>query len=183
MTSRAADRTAEAPGPDRADALHPVRAELLRAAHADAEALSARAEEEAAARIAQAEAEARSILDEARRQGEADGAATARDRLVAARRQARSRTLSARREPYEELRREAAERVRGLRRADDYARFRERLEQRARTFLGADAEVTEPADGGVVAQVPGKRVDLSLTALAEHALDDMGAEVRTLWEE
>ncbi|MCF4136744.1 hypothetical protein L1856_07530 [Streptomyces sp. Tue 6430] len=183
MTSRAADRTAHAPGPDPADALHPVRTELLRTAHADAEALSARAEEEAAARVGQAEDQARSILEEARRQGRADGADAARDRLVAARRQARSRTLSARREPYEELRRRAAGRVRELRRADGYAALRERLEQRARTLLGPDAEVTEPADGGVVARIPGKRVDLSLTALAERALDGMEAEVRTLWEE
>lgn len=49
-------------------------------------------------------------------------------------------------------------------------------------LLGAGAEVTEHADGGVVAQVPGRRVDLSLTALADRALDGMGAEVRSLWE-
>lgn len=39
------------PVPDRtADAFHPVRAELLRAAHADAEALLARTEQETADR-------------------------------------------------------------------------------------------------------------------------------------
>ncbi|MFF5187334.1 hypothetical protein ACFY30_26820 [Streptomyces sp. NPDC000345] len=174
MTTRAPDQTT--------DALQPVRAELLRAAHADAEALLAGAEREAAATIAQARAQAGAILDDARRQGETDGLDAARDLLVRARRQARSRTLSARREAYEEVRREAAERVRALRRADGYASLRERLEQRARTLLGPDARVTEHADGGVVAQVPGKRVDLSLTALAERALDGMGAEVRGLWE-
>lgn len=174
MTSRAPDRTT--------DALDPVRSGLLRAAHADADALLARTEREAAARLDQARAEARAILDEARRQGEADGADAARDLLVRARREARSRTLSARRKPYEDLRREAAERVRELRRADGYAALRERLEQRARVLLGTGAEVTEHADGGVVAQVPGRRVDLSLTVLAERALDSMGAEVRSLWE-
>ncbi|MFJ4696216.1 hypothetical protein [Streptomyces sp. NPDC088766] len=183
MTSRAADRATHACDPGRADALDPVRAELLRAAHADAEALFARAGREAAARLGQAEDRARSILEEARLQGEADGAEAARGRLVRARREAGSRTLSARREPYEELRRRAAERVRELRRTDGYAGLCERLEQRARTLLGPDAEVTEPADGGVMAQVPGKLVDLSLTALADRALDSMAAEVRTLWEE
>ncbi|MGW2613489.1 hypothetical protein [Streptomyces sp. NPDC001500] len=173
MTSRA---------PEPTDVLAPVRSELLRAAHADAEALVARAEREAAARLDQARAEARAILGAARRQGEADGADAARDRLVRARREARSRTLSARRKPYEDLRREAAERVRGLRRADRYPSLRERLEQRARALLGPGAEVTEHADGGVTAQVPGKRVDLSLTALADRALQGMGAEVRSLWE-
>lgn len=174
MTSRAADHTK--------DALHPVRAGLLRAAHDDADTLSARAEREAAARLDQARAEARAILEDARRQGEADGADAARDRLVRARREARSRTLSARREPYEELRREAAERVRELRRADGYPLLRERLERHARVLLGPGAELTEHTDGGVVAQVPGRRVDLSLTALADRALDSMGAEVRSLWE-
>ncbi|MDW4909536.1 hypothetical protein RB628_30410 [Streptomyces sp. ADMS] len=174
MTSPTADPTT--------DALDPVRSELLRAAHADADALLAHAEREAAARLDQARAEARAILEDARRQGEADGADAARDRFVRARREARSRTLAARREPYEQLCREAAERVRELRRADGYVALRERLEQRARVLLGPGAEVAESADGGVVAQVPGRRVDLSLTALADRALDSMGAEVRSLWE-
>ncbi|MFC4463626.1 hypothetical protein ACFPH6_03240 [Streptomyces xiangluensis] len=164
------------------DALRPVREELLRAAHADAEALLARTEREAAALLDQARAEARAILDEARRQGESDGADAARDLLVRARREARSRALAARRKSYDELRLEAAERVRELRGTDGFASLRERLEHRARVLLGADAEVSEHADGGVVARVPGRRVDLSLTALADRALDRMGAEVRRLWE-
>ncbi|MDX3242153.1 V-type ATP synthase subunit E [Streptomyces sp. ME18-1-4] len=164
------------------DALSPVRAGLLRAAHADAEAVLSHAEREAAALLDQARAEARAILDEARRQGEADGSDAARDLLVRARREATSRTLSARREAYEELRREAAERVRALRRTDGYASLREWLEQRTRVLLGPAAEVSEHADGGVVARAPGKRVDLSLTALADRALDRMRGEVRSLWE-
>ncbi|WP_406253808.1 hypothetical protein [Streptomyces chartreusis] len=163
-------------------ALSPVRAELLRAAHTDAEALLARSEREAAALLDQAHAEARTILDEARQQGEADGADAARDVLVRARRQARSRTLTARRDSHEELRRDAADRVRALRRTDGYASMRTLLEHRARILLGSDAEVTEHPDGGVIARVPGKQVDLSLTALADRALDRMGAEVRSLWE-
>lgn len=173
--------TSPAPDPT-TDALDPVRSELLRAAHADADALLTRAEREASARLDHARAEARAILEDARRQGEADGADAARDRLVRARREARSRALSARRKPYEDLRRKAAEQVRELRRADSYASLRARLEQRARVLLDPGAEVTEHADGGVVAQVPGRRVDLSLTALADRALDSMGAEVRSLWE-
>ncbi|MER6092283.1 hypothetical protein [Streptomyces bluensis] len=171
------------PAPDQTtDALHPVRAGLLRSAHADAAALLARTERETAARLDQARAEARAILDEARRQGEADGADAARDLLVTARRQARSRTLAARREAYEELRHEAAERVRELRRTDGYTTVRERLEQRARVLLGPAAEVSEHAEGGVVGRAAGKQVDLSLTVLADRALDRMGGEVRSLWE-
>lgn len=171
------------PAPDQTtDALRPVREELLRTAHADAEALLARAGREAAALVDQARAEARALLDEARRQGEADGADAARDLLVRARREARSRTLAARREAYDELRHGAAERVRELRRTDGYVSLREWLEHRARALLGPAAEVSEHADGGVVARAPGTRVDLSLTALADRALDRMGAEVRSLWE-
>ncbi|WNZ06584.1 hypothetical protein [Streptomyces sp. 11x1] len=165
-----------------ADALDPVRAEMLRAARTDAEALSARAATEAAAVLDGAGAGAAAVLDEARRQGEADGATAARDLLLRARREARSRILSARREAYDDLRRAIADRVGELRRTDDYADLRGRLERLARALLGPDAEVTEHPEGGVVARAPGRRVDLSLTALADRALDRLGGEVRVLWE-
>jgi vacuolar-type H+-ATPase subunit E/Vma4 len=172
-----------APAPDRAaEALGPVRAELLRAAHADAEAVLDRAEREAATLLDRARAEARAILEEARRQGEADGAAAARDLLVRARRQARTRTLAARREAYDALRHETAARVGELRRTTDYPGLRKRLERRARLLLGPGAEVIEHPGGGVVARAPGRRVDLSLTALADRALERMRGEVGTLWE-
>ncbi|WP_406411460.1 hypothetical protein [Streptomyces sp. NBC_01614] len=171
------------PAPDQtADALNPVRAGLLRAAHSDAEVLLARAEREADALVEQARTKARTILDEARRQGEADGADTARGLLVKARRDARSRILAVRRESYEELRRAAAERVRELRGTSGYASLRERLERRARVLLGPRVEVSEHPEGGVVGRAPGRRVDLSLAELADRALDRMGAEVRSLWE-
>ncbi|WP_149179703.1 hypothetical protein [Streptomyces sp. TRM49041] len=164
------------------DVLAPVRAELVRAARTDAEALLARTEAEAAAVLDRARADARTTLDEARRQGEADGSAAARDRLVRARREARSRTLAARRESYEELRRQAAEQVGALCRGDGHASLRARLEHRARVLLGPDSEVTALPEGGVEARAPGRRVDLSPAALADRALDRMGAEVRSLWE-
>ncbi|WP_340375280.1 V-type ATP synthase subunit E family protein [Streptomyces sp. SS7] len=171
------------PAPDPATvALDPVRAELLRAAHADADAVLARAEREAAALLDRAHAEARAVLEEARRQGEADGAAAARDLLVRARREARSRTLAARREAYDELHREIAERVGELRGTPAYPDVRERLERRAQDLLGPGAETAEHPGGGVVAHAPGRWVDLSLPTLAQHALDRLGGEVRSLWE-
>jgi vacuolar-type H+-ATPase subunit E/Vma4 len=175
----------KAPAPDQAgdgDALGPVRAELLRAAHADADALLARTEREAAAAIDKARAEARTILAEARRQGEADGAAAARDLRMRARHEARSRQLATRRQMYDELRRRATEHVRELRQEGDYDSVLERLRQRARRLLGPDADITEHADGGVVAQAAGRRVDCTLDALAARALDRMGTEVERLWE-
>ncbi|MFE9773703.1 hypothetical protein ACFYOV_18945 [Streptomyces sp. NPDC005931] len=174
MTRPVADRAAEA--------LAPVRAEVLRAARADAEQILARAAAEDAARLERARTEARTILGEARRLGEADGVAAARGLLVAARREARARALTVRREAYEDLRRTAAERVGQLRDTAEGALLRERLEERARALLGPGAEVSGHPDGGVVARAPGRRVDFSLTTLAERALDRMGAEVRHLWE-
>ncbi|MDX3633414.1 MULTISPECIES: V-type ATP synthase subunit E family protein [Streptomyces] len=175
MTTPETDRVTD-------DALAPVRAELLRAAHADAEAVGARAEREATALIDKARHKAREILDDARRQGEADGAASARDIRVHARREARSRQLSVRRQMHEELRERATERVRAVHRSADYAWIRGLLEQRARRVLGPDAEVTEDPRGGVVARAPGRRVDCTLDALAARALNRMSAEVTSLWE-
>ncbi|GGT00799.1 hypothetical protein GCM10010254_21180 [Streptomyces chromofuscus] len=80
------------------------------------------------------------------------------------------------------MRNEAAERVRALRGTDGYTSLRGWLEQRARVLLGPAAEVTEHADGGVVARAPGRRVDLSLTTLADRAVDRVRGEVRSLWE-
>lgn len=173
--------TPTAPG-GTADALDPVRAELLRAAHADAAALSARAATEAAGVLDRARADAAAILDDARRQGEADGATASRDLLRRARREARSRILSARRETYDELRRAVAGRAGELCRRDDYGDLHERLEQLARALLGPGAQVTRHPEGGVVARAPGRRVDLSLTTLADRALHRLGGEVRDLWE-
>lgn len=164
------------------DALRPVRAALVEAARADAAELAERTGRDGQALLRRARAEARAILDEGRRQGGADGADAARELLVKARREARSRMLAARRESYEELRREAVARVLELRRTDGYAPLRARLAHRARLLLGPDAHVSEHADGGVVAEVPGKRADFSLPALAARSLDRMRGEVRGLWE-
>jgi vacuolar-type H+-ATPase subunit E/Vma4 len=164
------------------EALAPVRAELLRAARADAEELLARADDEAAGLLRQARADALAVREQARRQGEADGAAASRDLRTRARREARHRVLGARREAYEELCRRATERVRALRRSADYPMAVEALAGRARGLLGPGAEVVPQPDGGVVARTAGKRVDLTLDALAARALDGIGAEIESLWE-
>ncbi|GAB7035462.1 V-type ATP synthase subunit E family protein [Streptomyces sp. NPDC021749] len=162
-------------------ALEPVRTELLRAAHADAQALRAEADREAADVLEAARAEERSILDEARRQGEAEGEAAGRAVLVQARRTARAGDLGARRAAYEQLRRLATARVRALRDTDGYRSLLHRLVLRARGLLGPDAEVTEHPDGGVVARAAGRYVDCTLDALAARALDRLGSEVEKLW--
>ena len=46
---------------------------------------------------------------------------------------------------------------------------------------GADAQVKDDPYGGVVAQLGHRRMDLSLSALAERVLDRLAPEVDGLW--
>ncbi|MDF3293291.1 hypothetical protein [Streptomyces silvisoli] len=170
-----------APGTERSDALEPVRDALLRAARKDAEAVLTEAHRAAAAVLDEAQARATAILDEARTQGTADGTADGAALRVRARRTVRARELAARREAYDELRRRATARVRRLRTESEYPSMRDELVARARQLLGADASVSEDPDGGVVATAPGRRVDLTLDALAGRALERFAAQVETLW--
>ncbi|MCQ4080611.1 hypothetical protein NGB36_08340 [Streptomyces sp. RB6PN25] len=167
------------PQAGQADALAPVRTALLRAARTDADALLAQARADAAQTLDAVRAEAQAILDEARRQGEADGAAAARQLRMHAHRAARARQLAARSEVYAELRRQVTEGVRELRHAEEYPAIRDRLAARARRLLGPDASVEEHPGGGVVAVAPGRRVDLTLDALATRGLERCDAEA--LW--
>ena len=163
------------------DALEPVRTALLARARADADATTARAEADAADRLAEARTEAAAILAAARSEGEQD-AATVRARAAArAHREARETVLRAEREAYGRLYRQARTGVAALRADPRYPALVERLRDRARAQLGAEAVVREHPDGGVVAEVPGRRLDLSLPALADRAVDDLGAEVTRLW--
>lgn len=173
--------TAPGPAPDRAAALEPVRAQLLRSAHADAQARLAAADRQAAAVLEHARETAEASLDEARRQGEADAAQARTGELTRARRRARAAQLAVRRQAYEELRRRVTDRVLGLRQADEYAALLDLLGERARGLLGPDAELAEDKDGGLVGHVPGRRADLTLRTLAERALDRLGGEAETLW--
>jgi hypothetical protein len=126
-----------------------------------------------------ARAEAEELLDRAREQGAGDGTAAAARERVRARQDAWARELSARAEVYADLR----DRVRaGVHDAlTESGVLRVRLEQRARTLLGTDAHVTSTVDGGVAAETPGRRVDLSADALADRALERLGAEAENLW--
>ncbi|MBC9713897.1 hypothetical protein H9Y04_15105 [Streptomyces sp. TRM66268-LWL] len=162
-------------------ALEPVRAQLLRIAKADADALLAAADQDAAATFAAAEAQAAAILDEARRQGEAD-AETARDAAgVRTRRAARARELAARKDCWEELGRQVVARVQALRSARSYPQLHDRLTAYVREVLGPDVHITEAPGGGVIGEVRGRRLDCGLTAFARRALERTGTEAEGLW--
>jgi vacuolar-type H+-ATPase subunit E/Vma4 len=162
-------------------ALVPVREFLLAQARAEAERTRSEAAAEAAAVLARARDQAAAILAEARARGESDGAAVAAAELARARRQARGLPLAARRQAYEALRQRARAAVRKLHEDPGYPRLRRRLARLAREQAGPHAVVSEPPEGGVVAEAPGRRVDCSLEELASRAVDALGAEVEGLW--
>ncbi|MFF3164701.1 hypothetical protein [Streptomyces sp. NPDC003273] len=163
-----------------ADELEPVRAELLRAARAAADAVLDRARADAAGALLAARAEAGAVLARARGLGQADGAAQAERERVRAAQRAWETELAVRAEVYAAL---GAEVRAGVRRAlaREGAVARWHLADVARAALGPAAEVTAAAQGGVTAEAPGRRVDLSADAIADRALDRLGVRAETLW--
>ncbi|MFD8723004.1 hypothetical protein ACFV2H_34810 [Streptomyces sp. NPDC059629] len=163
------------------DELDPVRAELLRAARAEAEAAVEQARADAAQTLRAARADAERILARARELGTADGCAAAARERVRAAEDAWSRELAARAEVYADL--QAAVRS-GVRRAlAEGAVPAGRLAQTAGALLGADARITAVPGGGITADVPGRHLDLSADTLADHALERLGVRIESLWGE
>ena len=163
------------------DALAPLRAELLQRAAADAEATLAQANAEARAMLEAAECEAQGILEDARAAGAADAAAAQATEQARTRRAHQSAVLAAQRNAHEQLGSRATDAVCRLRDEPGYPALRMRLAARAADILGGDAVVTEDPAGGVVAEVAGRRLDLSLTAFAARALERVEGGLDGLW--
>lgn len=164
-------------GPELDAALAPVRDALLAAARADAADVLGKARQAAAQERRAADEEAARILSRARRDGAADAAAALAAELAGARQQARAVVLAARREGYEQLRAAARAAVSRLAAEPGYPPLRARLADAVRQALGAGADITEAPGGGVRGAVPGRRLDLSLTGLADRAVDEYGARL------
>ncbi|MEI8406606.1 MULTISPECIES: V-type ATP synthase subunit E family protein [unclassified Kribbella] len=162
-------------------ALDPVRSALLAAAHADAAAVRLKAQRQKDELLADARRTSAGMLAAARTDGQADATAAVAARMADSRREARRTVLAAQRELYDELRRRCRTAATGLAEEPDYAELRQQLVEAARAWLGTDAMVTDSPDGGVVASVGSRRLDLSLPALAERALDRSSVEVTALW--
>lgn len=169
------------PQPRAAQALAPVRAALLAAARAEAEAGLGAADREVAAMLEQASGEAAAIRAQARAQGAADMAGVLADERSRARRQARGAVLGARREAYEELRRRARHGVTELARDPAYAGLARLLAARARADLGPDATVVGDATDGVVLQAGERRAVYRWADLADAAVAALGADLEGLW--
>jgi vacuolar-type H+-ATPase subunit E/Vma4 len=161
--------------------LEPLRASLLAQARAEAAALLDAAGREAGQRRAAARTDAESLLRRAAAEREAAAAAARARSRLRARRDARAIVLRARREAYEELRAAAQTAAAGLCAQPGYPRLRERLAAAAREQLGPDAEVTEPAGGGVLARAGERLVDCSLPTLVERCLAGLGPDLEELW--
>jgi hypothetical protein len=140
---------------------------------------AAEIEAEAIRRDASQQAEA--VRHEARVQGEADGQGVLVAERARARRRARATVLAAQGEAYTKLRDRARLAVAALREDPGYPALRDRLTAEATEMVGADASVTESPEGGVVAEAPGRRAALTLTALADRVLDLPGLDLEALW--
>lgn len=162
-------------------ALAPVRAEILRGAADDAEQMIADARQEAARIVEQGRETAQQITETARAAGEAAAASVAAEQGAALERRLRRELLVAQDNAYRQWRRRGTEAVLRLRDEPDYPGWRDLLRGTASAVLGADAQVKDDPDGGVVAQLGHRRMDLSLSALAERVLDRLAPEVDGLW--
>ena len=141
----------------------------------------AEADADADAALAAAQREADAIRGAARAEGESDAAAVLAAERARVRRQARAVVLAAQLEAYDELRSQVVQALSALRDDPGYGPWRDRLAERARTVLGADAVVSEPPEGGVLAEMNGRRALYTLVGLADHVIDTMGADVEGLW--
>lgn len=141
----------------------------------------AAAEAEAGATLAAAQREADAIRAAARAEGESDAAALLATERARVRRQARAVILAAQCEAYNGLRSQVVQALSALRDDPGYGPWRDRLAEHARTVLGTDAVVSEPPEGGVIAEKNGRRALYTLVGLADHVIDAMGADIEGLW--
>ncbi|WP_240777790.1 V-type ATP synthase subunit E family protein [Nonomuraea basaltis] len=161
-----------------AQAIAPLAAELLRAARQEAGQVRARANDEATTFTSTAQEQAEELVATAHAEGVAEAGDQARAEQIRMEREARRLVLAAQRGALSEFRRRARQAARELR--NDPALLA-RLRDLVRNRVGPDALVIEHPDGGIVGEAPGRRVDAGLAALADRAIDGLGAEVERLW--
>lgn len=160
-------------------ALEPLKAELLRRAHATAAERLERAAAEDTAIIAQAEEEAALILEQARQEGISEAAVLVAAQRAQSRRQARAVILRARAEVVDELRRRSMSAAARLSSEPDYPEVRNRLIDYVRVQLGKDVVISDAPTGGVIGTVPGRRLDCSFATLVEQGLAKRATPLNT----
>ncbi len=152
-------------------ALAPLRESLLASARREADATVAAATAHAEELVSASRAAAEARIASARAEGTADATRSASAEVTAARLQARTIVLTARSSLDDELRASVRARLHDLRDDAAYDRLRVALRHRGRALLGDAAAYREPDGGGVVVETAGRRVDASLDALAQWAVD------------
>lgn len=154
--------------------LEPVRSALVDAAQTDARRIRRQARAAAAVTLRTARADAQRILDRSRTQAHEDAAAVIAAAEAAARRQQRDMMLAAQRAAYDAVAARVQQLLEALPSDRRYPALLQRLENVAHAMLGDGARIVPAEAGGLVATAPGRRLDLSLPALAEAALRDAG---------
>lgn len=153
--------------------LEPVRLALRATADARVAEVLDDARRQAEALLEAARTESQRILTEAAREGAEAARAQSTLRSSRARREGHELVLAQRSALLAELRRCVREEAARLRTDARYPALVEQLTQRCRELLGPGAAVTEGPDGGVIAQDGPRRLDLSLPALADLALESL----------
>ncbi|MGZ6300194.1 MAG: hypothetical protein ACXWMN_06850 [Candidatus Limnocylindria bacterium] len=160
--------------------LDAMREHHLAAARAQAESIVQAARVQAQQIIASGVADVATLLDHARKEGEAAADLDTNREWITARRRARGLILSAQREMYQELRDAVA---RAARADPRYPVLLETLAHAGQRQLGPGAEVDldRHGDGGVRVTRKGRRIDWSLAVLVGGSLDRLGPRVTELW--
>ena len=163
--------------------LEPVRLALLADARADADRLVADATETAELTVAEATRDADEAVERARRRGIASARARADQVLAPRRNAADTSVLEAKESIRARLHQAASAAVLDLPDDDRYPALVHGLEERARDQLGPHTQIEHDPDGrgGIVAIDGDRRVDYTLAALADRAIDAHADEVARLW--
>lgn len=169
-----------APSPDIAYVLIPVRGTLLRAAREDARQALDASRVQAHRTIADAEQRAEAIRVRARASGAAAGDTASAAERAQSRRQARAVVLGTRRAAYDRLRAQVELAAEAIVERPSYQAVRDALVAAARRRLGPDADVIDARNGGVVARSGHREMDLSLATLAHRAADAVAGRLDEL---
>ena len=168
---------ARSPWAEPGDALAPLREALLERARAEADALSDSAATKSRAALEEARRTAESLISTARTEGREEADEVLAAEAAEVRGRAREVVLAARQAAYLDVRREAEAAVRDL--LAEPGR-RSRMEAVLARELGGDAETTDLPGGGItVSTTDGRRVDASVAALVDAALET--TDLERLW--
>ena len=164
------------------EALAPLRDYLMATAEQESEQVLTSADQRAENTVQAARAQADLLRAQARDEGERDAQVVRRDQSARARRRARGVVLAAQSTALARLRLAVSERLGQA--WDDPPRravLLARLTDLAHAELGADCDVVEHPQGGVIAIRDGTRVPFLLGDLADDVIDDLAGALERLW--